>query len=184
MQNRNIALGIILSIITCGIYAIYWQYTVFKAFEDAQCPSRPETSPGITVLLSIVTCGIYGAYAFYKVGRATPELFQIYGKDYAPNGDPAILYLVMAFFGYGMINLCLVQNDINTIVGPVYANQPYTAGQQAYTADPQTYQQQPGAGYPYPPQSTYPSPFDANAQPPQAPPPPPAPYGNDPTNQQ
>ena len=134
---------------------------MFKAIDDAQCPSRPETSPGVTVLLSIITCGIYGAYAFYKVGRATPELFQIYGKDYAPAGDPAILYLVLAFFGYGLITLCLVQNDINTIVGQTYASQPYTAGQQTYA------QPQQGAGYPYPPQSTYPSPFDANA--PQAP---------------
>ena len=175
MQNRSIALGVILTIITCGIYGIYWQYVVFKAIDDAQCPSRPETSPGITVLLSIVTCGIYGIYAFYKVGRATPELFRAYGKDYAPAGDPAILYLVLAFFGYGIINLCLVQNDINTIVGPVYANQPYTAGQQNYAP------QQPGAGYPYPPQSTYPSPFDTNA--PQAPQPPQQPpYGSGPSN--
>ena len=174
MQNRNIALGIILSILTCGIYGLYWFYTALKAVDDAQCPSRPETSPGITILLSILTCGIYGAYAYYKLGRSTPELFQAYGKTYAPAGDPAILYLIMGLFGYGIISLCLVQSDINTIVGPVYSSPApaYTTGQQAYA--PQQSQ-----AYPYPPQSTYPSPFDANA--PQAPQPP---YGSDPTNNQ
>ncbi len=185
MQNRNIALCVVLSIITCGIYLIYWEYTELQAFEDAKCPSRPETTPGVTILLSIVTCGIYGIYAFYKMGRATPELYIAYGQQPKSSSDAGVMYLILSLFGFSIVNMCLIQNDINTIGGPVYYDQnyqhpgytppptdPYTQPQppQGQPYDPNQYTQptpppapEMNVQYPYPPGATYPSPFDANA---------------------
>lgn len=52
---------IILSLITCGIYGIYWEYCIVQDSNTAS--NEPyATSGGMVILLSIVTCGIYGLY--------------------------------------------------------------------------------------------------------------------------
>ena len=64
IQKRDIAIAIILSIVTCGIYGIIWfvQLTdeVKIAAEDNEFQSG-----GIAFLLTLVTCGIYGIYWAY-----------------------------------------------------------------------------------------------------------------------
>ena len=57
IEQRNIALCIILSIITCGIYGLYW---IYKLTEDVNTlKGDPNaTSGGIVILLGIITCGI------------------------------------------------------------------------------------------------------------------------------
>lgn len=68
IEQRNIALCIILSIITCGIYGLYW---IYKLTEDVNTlKGDPNaTSGGIVILLGIITCGIYMWYWLYKQGR-------------------------------------------------------------------------------------------------------------------
>lgn len=68
IEQRNIALCIILSIITCGIYGLYW---IYKLTEDVNTlKGDPNaTSGGIVILLGIITCGIYMWYWLYKAGR-------------------------------------------------------------------------------------------------------------------
>jgi len=53
-QVRSPALVIILSIVTCGIYAWYW---IYKMSEELQRATGKSTiSPGVELLLCIVTC--------------------------------------------------------------------------------------------------------------------------------
>lgn len=61
MRERNIAVAIILTIVTCGIYGIYW-FIVLT--DDARLASGDQQAPsgGIAFLLTLVTCGIYGIY--------------------------------------------------------------------------------------------------------------------------
>ena len=59
---------IIFTLITCGIYGIYW---MIKLNDEVNIVSgEPQaTSGGIVFLLTIVTCGIYGLYWLYKMGE-------------------------------------------------------------------------------------------------------------------
>ena len=103
-MNKNIALCVVLSIVTCGIYAIYWLYTI----NEAACTVNPpewNTSGGMVILLSIVTCGIYSIYWHYKMGKAFSVL--------PGASDNSVLYLVLSLLGFGIVNYCLMQNDIN-----------------------------------------------------------------------
>ena len=84
-MNKNIVLCVILSIVTCGIYALYWMYTINEAARTVN-PSEWQMGGGMVILLSIVTCGIYGLYWYYKMGKA----FMAVG---AP--DNSLLYLVL-----------------------------------------------------------------------------------------
>ncbi len=57
IQKRSIGLAIIFSILTCGIYSIYW---FIKLTDEASYLSGDDSmSGGKAFLLTIVTCGIY-----------------------------------------------------------------------------------------------------------------------------
>ena len=55
--QRNIALAIVLSIVTCGIYGIYWMIKVVDELNEAS-NNQNGTSGGMVFLLSLVTCSI------------------------------------------------------------------------------------------------------------------------------
>lgn len=69
IKDKNIAVCIILCIVTCGIYGIYWFICLTN---DANTASGTfGTSGGVAFLLSIITCNLYGLYWAYKQGEKT-----------------------------------------------------------------------------------------------------------------
>ena len=108
IQQRNIAVCIILSIVTCGIYGIYW-FIVMT--DDVNSLSDEKTASGGTAFLySILTCGIYMLYWNYKMGQRMAEVGKKYNKSI---NDNSVLYLVLSIFGLGIVNYCLIQSDLN-----------------------------------------------------------------------
>ena len=59
IQQRNIAVCIILSIVTCGIYGIYW-FIVLSNDTNTVSNAENATSGGVAFVLSLITCNIYG----------------------------------------------------------------------------------------------------------------------------
>lgn len=110
IRQRNIAVCIILSLVTCGIYGIYW----FVCLTDETNIAAQEngTSGGMTVLLTIITCGIYGLYWAYKCGEKIDRAHNLRGE---PASNGGILYLLVYIFG-GIITYALIQNELNKFV--------------------------------------------------------------------
>ena len=108
IQRRNIALAIIFTIITCGIYGIYWFVCLTN---DCNTVSNDPngTSGGVAFLLSIVTCGIYGLYWAYKCGEKLDNAKLQRG---IPASNGGVLYLILYIFG-GIIAYALIQNELN-----------------------------------------------------------------------
>ena len=67
-------------------------------------------SGGLAFVLTLLTCGIFGIYWHYTLGKKLYEAGQKHNKMIADN---SILYLILCLFGFGIINYCLIQNDIN-----------------------------------------------------------------------
>lgn len=111
MKERNIAISIILSIITCGFYGIYWFIVLTDEAKEAS-GNENVSSGGVAFLLTLVTCGIYGFYWAYKMGETLSEAKRKNGLESNSN---AVLYLFLQLFGLGIINYALMQNELNTI---------------------------------------------------------------------
>lgn len=110
IKEKNIALCIVLTIITCGIYGIVWFVTLT---DDMRYASGDQTlSGGMAFLLTLVTCGIYGIYWAYKMGKASALAKSNRGL---PADDNSVLYLILQIFGLGIVNYCLIQNDLNSM---------------------------------------------------------------------
>ena len=108
IEKREIAVAVILSIITCGIYMIYWEYKVWDSLYKAT--NRPSNA-GVDVLLGFITCGIYFIYMLYKAGKMEQEANAMYNL---PEKDEAALYLILGIFGLGIVSLAIMQSNINT----------------------------------------------------------------------
>lgn len=105
VQERNIAVAIILTVITCGLYGIYW---MIKLQDESLIVAKEEgTSGAMTVLLTIVTCGIYGYYWSYKLGE---RIDKINRKD----GNGGLIFIILQALGLGVINYCIAQSTLNT----------------------------------------------------------------------
>lgn len=110
IKEKNIAICILLSIVTCGIYGIVW---FVNMTDDMRYASGDQTlSGGMAFLLTLVTCGIYGYYWAYKMGKASAMAKANRGL---PAEDNSVLYLVLQIFGLAIVNYCLIQNDLNNM---------------------------------------------------------------------
>lgn len=108
IQRRSIPVCIILSIVTCGIYGIYWFICLNN---DANTASNTYgTSGGMAALFSIITCGLYGIYWAYKQGEKIDAAKNSRG---IPSGNSAILYLVLYIFGLSIVAYAIMQDELN-----------------------------------------------------------------------
>lgn len=108
IKERNIVVTIILSLITCGIYGIYW--FVVMTNDVAQNSSEYKTSGVTALVLTLITCGIYGFYWYYKMGKAIAQMGESKGIAISDN---SLMYIILALFGFGIVNYALMQNDLN-----------------------------------------------------------------------
>lgn len=110
IKERNIVLCIVLSLITCGIYSIVW---FISLTDDVRVASGDNTlSGGKAFLFTIITCGIYSFFWAYKMGKA---MAIAKAKDGINGEDNSVLYIILQIFGLGIVNYCLIQNDLNNL---------------------------------------------------------------------
>ncbi len=111
IKRRDIAVCIILSIVTCGIYSIVWMVNVVNELNLASGNERDTN--GITVwLLGWVTCGIYALFWLYNAGDKVAEVRRRNGHE---AGSDGVIYLVLALFGFGIVSYAMIQNDLNKV---------------------------------------------------------------------
>lgn len=111
--KRSILAGILLSIITCGIYSLYWQ---FKQMETLNVwLGRSDYSFWLWFLFSILTCGIFGIYYEYKMACGINEVQNNNGILHDHNLP--IICVVLAIFGVGIASLAIQQYQINKLYG-------------------------------------------------------------------
>ena len=170
IKQRNIGICILLSIVTCGIYGLYW-FVVLTDDINQESGETDATSGGMSLLLTIVTCNIYGWFWAYKMGE---KVDIIKNKNGVPSSNSGILYVLLQVFGLGIIAYALMQDTANKYAEAIpQMNTGY--GQQTYSQQPygqNTYNQQGYGQQPYSQQG-----YDQNAYNQQA-------YGQQPYSQQ
>lgn len=110
IESRNIVMYVLLSIVTCGIFALYWMACLNDDVNTAL--GENDTSGGMVVLLSIVTCGIYGLFWVYTMGGKIGRIHRMMGNPYG-DSNPGVLYLVLSLFTTMIVPLAIAQNELN-----------------------------------------------------------------------
>ena len=102
--------SILLTILTCGIYGIYW--FIVLTDDASKANNDPNFSGVKAFLFTLITCGIYGIYWNYKIGK---EVYEANQKNGINSDDNSIVYLILAIFGFSIVTYCIVQNDLNVL---------------------------------------------------------------------
>ena len=106
--RRSVPMCVILSIITCGIYQLYWFVCVTN--EADAVTGEPGPGGGMCLLLTIVTCGIYNVYWGWKMGD---KLDASRARHGVVPGSFAILFLLLNLFGLTIVSLAISQSELN-----------------------------------------------------------------------
>lgn len=112
VKEKSIGLCVVLSLVTCGIYSIYWLYTIAHDLNDL-CESQNQekgAEPGLVVVLSIVTCGIYLLYYLWKAGKMVSSLTRNNGHH---PSDDSIVLMVLSILQLSLVSYCILQSHIN-----------------------------------------------------------------------
>ena len=109
--RRGIVIGILISLITCGIYGLYWQYKQMATLNAWL--RRDEYSFWLWLLLSIITCGIFGIYYEYKMANGINKVQA--DNDLAFDSNLPIICVLLAIFGIGVASLAIQQYQINKL---------------------------------------------------------------------
>lgn len=112
VKEKSIGLCVVLSLVTCGIYSIYWLYTIAQDLNDL-CESQNQekgAEPGLVVILSIVTCGIYLLYYLWKAGKMVSSLTRSNGHH---PSDDSIVLMVLSILQLSLVSYCILQSHIN-----------------------------------------------------------------------
>ena len=109
MQQRNIVLYVVLSIVTCGIWGIVWFFQLGSDIAAIRHDNKP--NPLADFVLGIVTCGLWSLYVAYQWPTLLQEPLRARGKYVDPNLP--VLSLVLGMFGFHIVGMVLMQQLVN-----------------------------------------------------------------------
>lgn len=121
VKKRDIVLPIILSIVTCGLYSIYWIISLVNEVNYI-CDEPEAMSGGVVFLLSLVTCGVYMIIWFYNAGGRLDRAKSAVGL---PPSNSGTIYCVLSLFGLSIVTLALIQSEVNNLVDAKYDGNTY-----------------------------------------------------------
>lgn len=103
MKKRSCVLGVIFTVLTAGLYGLYWFCCLTN---DTNRLAKSKTAGGLTALIfTVITGGLYGFYWYYKLGVKVSEI----KKD---TGSSGIAYLLLYLFCLGFIAFLLAQSEV------------------------------------------------------------------------
>ena len=110
-HHVDVAAGIIFSVVTCGLYNVYWNDRQMKAMNALL--GRAEFSFGRWLLLSVLSCGIYHIYYEYRMGSELQEWLTQNGRPVNPH--LAVIGLILSMFGLTVLADAVYQHELNKL---------------------------------------------------------------------
>ncbi len=110
MKKRSVAAVIILSIITCGIYMIYWTYVTCESLQKESGISK--LPPILIMLLMLFVSPAGGALLGWDCNE-TVNIIKT--KKGLPTKDNSVLWIVLGAI-IGIVTVGLVQYEVNQLL--------------------------------------------------------------------
>ena len=124
IEYRRFWKYLLLGIVTCGIYGIYYFYGYVKDLNKV-CEGDGKESKNyiVVLLLSMITCGIYGLYWWYAQGERLYHIAPKYGVKVREKGGDILLWEILGCTimpGIGMMVVTYIMVDNMNILAKAY----------------------------------------------------------------
>ena len=110
LTKRSVSSVVILTIITCGIYGVWWSWVTCKALQEEGRKTR--IPPVLTTLAMLFYSSIGGVLLALDADDNLNAIKEARGKQ--PGGD-FILWLILGAF-IPVVTMALVQHEVNQLV--------------------------------------------------------------------
>lgn len=111
---------ILLSIITCGIYGIYWMYLLVKNTRSIQ--KNTDNCKG--EMLCLIFVPFYSLYWWYTRGEKVRQGFAEHAYNATGGG---VVYLVLVILGLSIVSMAIMQSDFNSLKSETHSEQRSTS---------------------------------------------------------
>lgn len=86
---------ILLTIITCGLYLIYWYYKIYQELKLFTNKTPTGNDFWLDFIINLLTCGLWGIYVDFKISKL---LHQIRIENNLRGDDSSIIILILDSF--------------------------------------------------------------------------------------
>ena len=111
VSERSLPLYIVLTIITCGLFGIYWFISL--ASDIARLREQAEPRGVFDFIIGLITCGIYLWVCYYRYPKFVVEIQEKRGVQVS---DISVISLILSIFGLSIVSMALIQNELNKLV--------------------------------------------------------------------
>lgn len=108
INKRSIGTCIFLSLLTLGLYSIYWEYLLVKNTRSI----KQDTSSYVEEMLCLLFVPFYSLYWWFTRGKLVRNEFSKHGYSASSNETA---FLVLALFGLEIVAMAIMQNDFNSL---------------------------------------------------------------------
>ena len=112
--RSSIAVDVLLTLVTCGVYNLFWQARQFRALNAFLGSERFRFWSWL--FLSLLTCGLYHVYIEYVIGQAITQVQRSLGKEVSANLP--LICLLVSIFGLTLVADAIQQHEINAFFDP------------------------------------------------------------------
>lgn len=106
---------LVLTFVTCGLYAIYWHYVTSGELRDATGDTT--INPTLDLVLLLVTCGLWGIFLDYRIAQKAHEFLKVREPTHADQSQ-TVLILGIATLVVGVtmwVALYIAQDELNKL---------------------------------------------------------------------
>lgn len=106
--RREILMTLLLIFLTCGFWGLYVQYKIGAEINEHR--GKNDFNPGMDLLLVFLTCGLWVFYIMYKYPQALQDMIR---EEGGTSGDLVLPSLLLTIFGFHLVALLILQNELN-----------------------------------------------------------------------
>ena len=119
MTQREAWMVAVLSMVTCGVYGMYWHFTSTEELKVVS--GRTDFSGMMDLLLGFVTCGIWYWYAEYRNAQVVTELMTRRGIAHQDRSQTVLLLncLTLVVGMTGLVARMVLQDEYNKVAQAV-----------------------------------------------------------------
>lgn len=119
--NRSLLVYILLNIVTCGIYGMYFVYSIARDM-NIVCAGDGKQTAGLLkfFLLNLITCNIYSWVWYYSLGNRMAATAPRYNLSFQENGTTILLWMLLGSLLCGIgpfIALHILMKNANALCG-------------------------------------------------------------------
>lgn len=113
MTKREPWIVVVLGLVTCGLYLLYWQYVTTEELKTST--GRNDLNPVLDLILGFVTCGIWVVYVSYRNAQVVHEQFVRHSLQHEDKSTLIVILYVAALFNglTALIAPMILQDEYN-----------------------------------------------------------------------